>query len=234
MLSQAGIKKNVGSSAAKLVEDGMRIGVGSGTTVYFFIEELGKRVASGLQVLAVPTSIDSKQLCQQQQIPLADLDDVDLLDLAVDGADEIDPDWHLIKGGGGALLQEKMVASNSRQFVVIADQSKLVPFLGRFPLPVEVIPFGYRHVADKISRIDGCGKIDIRKKDGEIFLSDHGHYILDCGFDRLNDPVLTDSLLHAIPGVVETGLFNGMAGMIMIGYADGSVKKYTKMGAGFR
>ena len=227
MLSQSEIKKKVGAYAADHVQDGMAIGIGSGSTVYFFIEEIGRMVAGGLNLIAVPTSLETDRLCRQWHIPLASLDEIDELDLTVDGADEIDPAWNLIKGGGGALLQEKIVAGNSARLIIIADESKLVPSLGSFPLPVEVIPFGHRQVANKILAIAGCREVTVRARDGELYRTDHHHYILDCLFDKMGDPGSLNTQIHLIPGVVETGLFVNMTSEIIIGYADGTVKAVT-------
>jgi len=226
-LSTDEIKRNAGIYAADFIKNGMQIGLGTGSTVYYLIQEMGKRVRQGLQVTVVPTSKQTETLARQLNIPLADLNDVDKLVLTIDGADEVDTQLNLIKGGGGALLQEKIVAAASRELIIIADNSKLVSQLGKFPLPVEVITFGYKHVLQKIISM-GCTKADLRKRDNQPFITDHGHYILDCYFEDIPDPGYLNSALKNFPGVVETGLFVGMATTIVVGYEDGKVKTLEK------
>lgn len=218
------IKKKVGKYAADLVKQGMIIGIGSGSTVHWLIEELGQRVKQGLRITAIPTSIQTSELAKKATIPVGDLDDVESLVLTIDGADEIDPNGRLIKGGGGALLQEKIVAAASKELIIIADSSKLVQQLGKFPLPVEVIPFGYKQVEQNIIVSGLCKKISLRKNAKGVFVTDHGHYILDCYYEKIADPEMLNTALHLIPGVVETGLFINMANKAIIGYEDGSVK----------
>jgi len=229
-MSRDEIKKNVGVYAADLVKQGMTIGLGSGSTVYWLVEELGRRVKQGLEITAVPTSLQTKQLVDKAGISLSDLDTIDQLLLTIDGADEIDPQGQLIKGGGGALLQEKIVAAASEKLIIIADNSKLVQQLGKFPLPVEVIPFGYKQVEQKITTAGFCRKISLRKKGNEVFITDHGHYILDCYFEKIPDAAALNLSLHLIPGVVETGLFMDMASKAIIGYEDGRMEviKYDR------
>lgn len=224
MLSSEEIKKNVGSYAADLIKNGMGFGLGTGTTVYWLIQELGARVAQGLEIKAVPTSEQTVQLARKAGIPLTDLNELDSLAIAVDGADEIDPYGTLIKGGGGALLQEKIVAAASERLVIIADQSKLVHRLGKFPLPVEVIPFGYKQVMRRILDSGLCREVKLREKNGQPFISDHQHYILDCQFDTIEHPLFLNAALENIAGVVETGLFINMAAQAIIGYEDGKIE----------
>jgi len=217
-------KKNTGIYAADFVKHGMTIGIGTGTTVYWLILELGKRIKQGLNIIAVPTSKETARLANEAGISLLDLNAVDRLSLTIDGADEIDPKGNMIKGGGGALLQEKIVAAASDELIIIADHFKLVPYLGKFPLPVEVIPFGYKQVQKKIIDSGFCEKLWLRKKNDEIFITDHHHYILDCECEKINDPVTLNSTLHLIPGVVETGLFINMANKSVIGLEDGKIE----------
>ena len=224
MLSNNEIKKRTGIYAADFVESGMMIGLGTGSTVFFLIEELGKRVQQGLQLTIVPTSHQTETMAKQLNMRIADLNDVDKLQLTIDGADEVDPQLQLIKGGGGALLQEKIVAAASEQLIIIADQSKMVDHLGRFPLPVEVIPFGYKQVERKILSMN-CSKVELRQKDNKPFVTDHKHYILDCYFEKINDAAWMNNTLNGIPGVVETGLFVNMATKIVVGYEDGRVEE---------
>ena len=217
-------KKNTGIYAADYLKPGMTVGIGSGTTVFWLIQELGRRVKQGLQITAVPTSLQTSELVEEAGIRVSDLNEVDVLTLTIDGADEIDPLGNLIKGGGGALLQEKIVASASEELIIIADNSKLVSQLGRFPLPVEVIPFGYRQVLQRIMHSGMCKKATLRKKHGEVFISDHSHYILDCDYEKIEDAFALNRALHLIPGVVETGLFINMANKAVIGFDDGTIK----------
>jgi ribose 5-phosphate isomerase A len=216
------IKKRVGVYAADYVQQGMTIGIGTGSTVYWLLQELGNRVHQGLQFRAIPTSRQTQTLATEMGITIADLNMVNELALTIDGADEVDPALQLIKGGGGALLQEKIVAAASRQLIIIADETKMVNTLGHFPLPVEVIPFGWKHVQKKIVQL-GCKDVVLRQKNNETFVSDHGHYILDCHFGSIGDAALLDQHLHQVPGIVDTGLFLNMADIIITGYTDGRI-----------
>jgi ribose 5-phosphate isomerase A len=227
ILSQDEIKKNVGVYAADLVKSGMTIGLGTGTTAYWLIHELGNRIKNGLELAIVPTSKKTGQLAKEQGIVVTDLDAVNQLALTIDGADEIDPGGRLIKGGGGALLQEKIVAAASHELIIIADNTKLVNQLGKFPLPVEVIPFGYKQVVQKIIQTGLCSKVTLRQKNEKPFITDHSHYILDCEFEKIEDTTSLNMLLHVIPGVVETGLFISMADKAIIGYPDGRIETIT-------
>jgi ribose 5-phosphate isomerase A len=224
MLSSEEIKKNAGIYAVDLVKQGMTIGIGTGTTAYWFIQELSKRIRQGLEIMAIPTSEQTAKLANQSGIPLSDLNTIDRLSLTIDGADEIDPEGQLIKGGGGALLQEKIVAAASDELIIIADSSKLVKQLGRFPLPVEVIPFGYKQAIQHIIREGFCRKVTLRQKNGQVFTTDHHHYIIDCACEKIEDANSLNMALHLIPGVVETGLFLNMANKAIIGYEDGRVE----------
>jgi len=223
-MSRDEIKKRVGVYAVDLVKQGTTIGIGSGSTVYWFIEELGNRVKQGLEITTVPTSLQTAELAGKAGIPVSDLNNIDKLLLTIDGADEIDPQGRLIKGGGGALLQEKIVAAASDELIIIADSLKLVQQLGKFPLPVEVIPFGYKQVEQKIMAAGSCKKISLRKKNSKTFVTDHGHYILDCACEKIPDASALNLSLHLIPGVVETGLFINMASRAIIGYEGGKIE----------
>jgi ribose 5-phosphate isomerase A len=206
--------------ALELVEQGMKLGLGTGSTAAKFVEQLARKVKSGLEVLCVPTSEDTRLLAQRLGVPLTTLDDHPELDLTVDGADEVDGALRLIKGGGGALLREKIVAMASDRMVVIADQSKLVTTLGRFPLPVEIVRFGAKATINMIgdAAFDAnCeGEIILRRLNGELFITDSGNYIADCAFGAISDPETLGDLLEMIPGVVEHGLFIGIADMAII------------------
>ena len=209
--------------AVSLVENGMKLGLGTGSTASRFVDLLGERTRSGLDVICVPTSEATRAQAERLGIRVTTLDEVPSLDLTVDGADELDHELRLIKGGGGALLREKIVASASARMVVIADGSKLVRQLGAFPLPIEVVPFGLqatRIAIEKAAKSLGLsGSIALRKaKSGETFITDGGHFILDAAFGAIPDPVALSGRLGDIPGVVEHGLFIGLArGAIIAG-----------------
>lgn len=221
-------KRAAAARALELVEDGMRLGLGTGSTAKWFVELLATRLAeTGEKITAVPTSAATRAQAEALGIPLVPLDKAGGLDLAVDGADEIDGRLALIKGGGGALLQEKIVAAASRRFVVIADAAKRVKTLGAFPLPVEVVRFGWRTTAGHIARCledhDVTGRHwRLRERDGAPFLTDEGHHILDLALGRIADPLALDRELGRIPGVVETGLFVGIAAQAILGEPDGT------------
>lgn len=202
--------------AAELVESGQIVGLGSGSTAAFFVRFLAERVRDGLKILGIPTSLATKELAEQLGIPLTTLETHPQIDLDIDGADEIDPNLNLIKGGGGAFLREKVVASVSRRFVVIGDSAKQVARLGKFPLPVEAIPFAQVLIKPRIERL-GARVALRRHSDGTVYVTDEGHHILDCTFGEIADPPTLASELRKFPGVVEHGLFIGMAEMAVIG-----------------
>jgi ribose 5-phosphate isomerase A len=221
-------KKAAALAALEGIKPGMKIGLGTGSTANFFIEALGEKVKSGLQVKCVPTSSATHQLAAKLGIPLTNLDDDPYLDVTIDGADEFDPQFRLIKGGGGALLLEKIVASSSRHMVVIADETKRVNKLGKFPLPIEVIPFGVKSTAWKIERafdaIKMKVKMSVRMKDGKPYRTQAGNVIVDCSGGEITEPDKLDIMLNNIPGVVNNGLFIGICGIIFIGTAKGVEK----------
>lgn len=227
MLSSEEIKQLVAKQAAQVVTNNMTIGIGSGSTVYWLIMELGQRIRQGLFFRAVPTSKKTAALAAQQNIPLADLNSVDRIDLTIDGADEIDPHLQLIKGGGGALLQEKMVGAASRELLIIADHTKLVEQLGKFPLPLDVIPFGWKQVQRRMQESYHI-EATLRMKDAEPFVTDHGNYILDCHFQQIEHADKLTYELNGIPGVTENGLFINMADLAVIGYPDGTTETLHK------
>jgi ribose 5-phosphate isomerase A len=215
------LKKSAALKALDLVQDGMRLGLGSGSTASCFVEALGGQVAQGLKVLCVPTSEATRVQAARLGIPLTTLDETPHLHLTIDGADEIDDQLRMIKGGGGALLREKIVATASDQMVVIADASKLVAALGRFPLPVEVVRFGVtatHRLVQAIAAQAGCeGEIRLRlDKSGEPFVTDQGNVLFDCSFGRIPDPEVLAFALKRVPGVVEHGLFLGLADMAIL------------------
>jgi ribose 5-phosphate isomerase A len=212
-------KQIAGRAAAELVEPETIVGLGSGSTATWAIRFLGDRVRSGLKIVGIPTSQNTKRLAEQLGIPLATLEQHPQIDIDIDGADEIDPQLNLIKGGGGALLREKIIASASRRFIVVGDSSKQVAHLGRFPLPVEVIPFAESVISKRIAALGAT--ISLRGGTNP-FVTDEGHHILDCTFGEIADPAAMADQLKSIPGVVEHGLFIGMAEMALIG-KDGKV-----------
>lgn len=220
------LKRSAAARALDYVSDGMKLGLGTGSTAKHFVELLGERVSGGLRVIGVPTSEATRADAKRCGIPLTTLDDIDRLDLTVDGADEIDPALTLIKGGGGALLREKIVAAASDKMVVISDDSKWVQTLGRFPLPIEVIPFGLaatqRAILAAFDAAGVAGEIAVRQdKNGHAFVTDGGHWIVDAHLGQIPDAERLAWLLNPIPGVVEHGLFIGLASVAVIAGAQG-------------
>jgi len=231
-------KRAAAEAAIKYVKDGMLLGLGTGSTAQHFLELLGERVRHGLKVEGVPTSRQTERAAQAAGIPLTSLDEHPELDLAIDGADEIDPALFLIKGGGGALLREKIVAAAAKRMIVIADESKLVPVLGRFPLPIEIVPFGAKATIAHITR--AFHDLGMAPMSGEmphgrsglrpgpegrgLFVTDNGNLILDWPCGRIRDPGILNNILHTIPGVVNHGLFIGLAELALIGTKEGVTK----------
>ncbi|TXJ17714.1 MAG: ribose-5-phosphate isomerase RpiA [Afipia sp.] len=215
-MSMDDLKRQAAARAVEQVQDGMKLGLGTGSTAKHFVELLGERVKAGLKVVGVPTSEATRADAERCGVPLTTLEEVDHLDLTVDGADEVDPNLDLIKGGGGALLREKIVAAASDRMIVIADETKWVDTLGRFPLPIEVIPFGLgatrRAIEAAFAGNGVSGPMDIRKtRDGHVFVTDGGHWIVDARLGRIPDSPRLAASLNSIPGVVEHGLFIGLA-----------------------
>jgi len=220
------LKQAAALRALDLIFDGMWLGLGTGSTAERFVDALAEKVAAGLQILCVPTSEATRERAETLGIPLTTLDETPHLHLTIDGADEIDDQLRLIKGGGGALLREKIVATASDQMVVIADDSKLVPMLGKFPLPVEVVQFGLaatRRLVEAMADQAGCdGEIRLRRTaTGEPFVTDQGNHILDCHFGRIPEPEVLSFALKRVPGVVEHGLFLGVADLAIVAGEDG-------------
>lgn len=225
-MSMDELKRQAAARALEFVQDGMKLGLGTGSTAKHFVELLGARVRDGLDVIAVPTSEATRDDAIRCGIRLTSLDEIGGLDLTVDGADEIDPDLNLIKGGGGALLREKIVAAASDRMIVIADDSKWVETLGRFPLPIEVIPFGLgatqRAIGKAFAESGVSGQMVVRKgKDGHVFVTDCGHWIVDAHLGRISNARQLAGSLASIPGVVEHGLFIGLASMAMLAGSQG-------------
>ena len=212
-------KRLAASASLAFVKDGDVVGLGTGSTSAIAIEMLAEKVKAGLRIVGIPTSQRSKQLAESLGIPLTTLDEVPEIDVDIDGADEVDLQLRLMKGGGGALLREKVVASAARQFVVIADSSKQVAVLGAFPLPVEVIPFAEAVITRRVQALGATVTLR-RYAYGNPFTTDEGHHILDCHFGAIPDPESLARTLNEIPGVVEHGLFINMANIVIIGKGD--------------
>ncbi len=222
MLDVDGQKRVAARWAADQVSDGMLVGLGSGSTATLAVQALGMRVRQGLHLTGVATSTATEDLARSLGIRVLPLDESPQLDVAIDGADEVDPQLNLIKGLGGALLREKLVELAAKNLTIIVDQGKPVPVLGsRCPVPVEIVPFGWRRTQARIEEL-GCQAV-LRLIHGEAFLTDSGHYVLDCRFGPLRDAEALASQLKALTGVVEHGLFLGLATRVAVGKADGSV-----------
>lgn len=216
------LKQMVGTRAADLVQSGMTVGIGTGSTITFLIQELGQRIKKGLSIQGVPTSHGTKLLCAEHDIPIVDSMQLNYIDLAIDGADEIDPSLNAIKGGGAAHTREKIIASMAKEFVLIADESKLVDSLcAKFPLPVEVIPASLSYAQQCIKQLGGTPILrSALRKDGPV-ITENGNFILDISFDQVpEDLEILDNQLQKIPGLLETGLFLGIAKKALIGCQD--------------
>lgn len=208
-------KKVAGEHSVEFIKNGMTIGLGSGTTVYFMMKKLGELVKQGLDVYGIPSSRKTERWAKEFGIPLKMFAEIEKIDIAIDGADEIDAHMNLIKGGGGSLVREKIIDVFANQLIIIADESKMVSELGNYPLPVEVLPFGWEITAKKLSQF-GCTP-RIREKDNQVFISDNGNYILDCQFEKILKPKVLHESFKLLVGVVETGLFVEMTDKVIIG-----------------
>jgi ribose 5-phosphate isomerase A len=220
-------KEAAGRAAAELVRDGDVVGLGTGSTAYFAVVALGERVKAGLKITGIPTSLQTADLARAVGIPLTTLDEHPEIDITIDGADEIDAKLNLIKGGGGALLREKVVASSSKKMVVVADSGKVVSVLGKFPLPVEIISFARAVVEKKVAALGGSPKLR-KGRDGSPYATDNGNQILDCSFGKIEDPAKLARELSGIPGIVEHGLFIGLAKLVIVGRGNSVEKIQTK------
>ena len=219
-VDQDALKKMVAEAAVQYVRNGQVLGLGTGSTMRFVFHELAQRVKAGWSIRGVATSLETARLAQDAGIPLLPDEDVWAIDVALDGADQVDPHLNLIKGGGGALLKEKIVAQAAGRFVVLVDETKQVPVLGgSFPLPVEVVPFGWRMSAKRLESF-GC-RVAPRMKDGQLFVTEAAHYILDLWFPQIESPGDLETELEKIPGVVCTGLFVGRADLVLVGSRQG-------------
>ena len=223
------LKEQAGIAACDFVKDGMKLGLGTGSTVRYTVLELGRRMKQeGLEIVGVPTSESTRELAESLDIPLIPLAEAGMLDLVIDGADEFDPDYNLIKGGGGALTREKIVGQSSNAMVVVADDRKQVETLGDFDLPIEVLPFEWKRTADRIAEI--CPGSVVRRGGDEPFISDNGGYILDCSFgSTITNPSELESALLCIAGVVEVGLFVAICDAVVMA-ASGGVVTLVKQG----
>ncbi|HSE57837.1 MAG TPA: ribose-5-phosphate isomerase RpiA [Nitrospiraceae bacterium] len=216
------LKRQAALKAVDYVQDGMVIGLGTGSTAKHIILALGERIRQGLKIRGVPTSQETADLARSQGIPLIESDNTWTLDLAIDGADQVDPQLCLLKGGGGALLKEKIVAAAARQLIIVVDHTKRVPVLGNsFPLPIEVVPFGWGNTARQLEAI--AGKAVLRERGGLPFCTEAGHIILDLHVGSITDPADLEIRLNQVPGVVETGLFVGRTSLLIVGTPEGVV-----------
>jgi ribose 5-phosphate isomerase A len=220
-LEKEELKKLAGEKAVEQVEDNMIIGLGTGSTIKYSIIKLGELVRNGLKIKAVPTSVHTQRLAKEYNIPLTTLEENSVIDLTIDGADEVDSDLNLIKGGGGALTREKIIAFNSKKVIIVIDDSKIVKALGiDFALPVEVLRFGWTSTKRALEEF-GCN-VELRKVMGdEPFITDNSNYILDCDFDRIENPEQLERDINNIPGVVENGLFVGLVDEVIVGGKQG-------------
>lgn len=220
------LKKKVGYKAAEYVEEGMTVGLGTGSTAHYMILALGERVKSGLNINCVATSKVSENTARECGLNIVNFKDVEKIDLSIDGADEIDLNMNLIKGGGGALLREKIIEKFSEKLIIIADESKNVDLLGDFKVPVEVTKFAFEITKKELEKL-GCIAI-MRKKNEEIYITDNGNYIFDCDFGKIKEPQELCFKLNMIPGVVENGIFPDMADVIIIAHKDGKITEKRK------
>lgn len=225
-MNEAENKKIIGEAAADYIKDGMTIGLGSGSTINWMLKKLGERVQEGLNIRGIPTSKKTELLARELGIPLTDFSEIERIDLAIDGADEIDEYFTLIKGGGGSLVREKIVDSAAEELIIIADETKFVNQLGAFPLPVEVLPFGWQLTAKRIAGFGG--QPEQRSKDGNPFISDNGNYVLDCAFLKIDNPKKLHEELKSLIGVVETGLFVDMTDKVLL-LRDGKVTEQKEI-----
>ena len=217
-------KRIAAEKAVEYVENGMTIGLGTGSTAYWAIQKIGEQVKQGLKIKAVASSEHSAKLASDLRIPMISFEHIMAIDLTIDGADEVDQEKNLIKGGGGALLREKILATNSKQFIVVVDASKIVKHLGAFPLPVEIVPFASNLT---IQKIQSLGTVPaIRGDQGSNYITDNKNLIVDCHFGSIQDPATLNSKLHMIAGVVETGLFVNMKPTVIVGHSDGKVEVF--------
>jgi ribose 5-phosphate isomerase A len=222
LLEHEDMKKIAAEKAVERVEDGMLIGIGTGSTVEFAIKKLGEMVKSDLKIEGIPTSMRTKKQAKECGIPLVDLNEYNEIDLTIDGADEVDSYLNLIKGGGGALTREKIIAYHSKKVIIIVDESKIVKKLGvGVPIPVEVTKFGWKATKKSLEEIK-CTS-ELRKIMDEVYITDNSNYILDCDFGKIDEPEVLENQINSIPGVVENGLFIGLADEVIVGSKQGII-----------
>ena len=217
------MKKLAAEKAVEAIQDNMVVGLGTGSTAYWAIQKIGERVKEGLRIGAVATSSETEKMAKELGIPLLPFADIERIDITIDGADEVDPQRNLIKGGGGALLREKLIACNSKQYFIVVDESKLVAQLGQFPLPVEILPFGMELTIRQLKKL--YGQVQLRQKDGKPFVTDNGNLIADIAAFPIKTPGQLNEKLHQIPGVLETGLFpHTWVTAVIAGTKSGEIK----------
>jgi ribose 5-phosphate isomerase A len=215
-------KRLAAEKAVEWIQDNMVVGLGTGSTAFWAIQDIGERVKEGLQIRAVATSVQTEELAKERNIPIVPFSDIRQIDVTIDGADEVDRNGYLIKGGGGALLREKIVAYHSTTYLIVVDESKLVEQLGKFPLPVEMVPFAAELTVKKLE--ESFGPVQIRQRNGKNFVTDNGNLIADLHSFPITDPEKVNAALHAIPGVVETGLFlNKMVRNVIVANKEGNI-----------
>jgi len=216
------LKKLAGENAIQYIMDDMIVGLGTGSTTHFFIKKIGEEIKKGLDIIAIPTSRATEKLAKRLNIPLSSLTEYQNIDITVDGADQVDNELNLIKGGGGALLREKIVASCSKKLIIVVDESKIVKKLS-YPLPVEVTPYGWETT---IKKLEALGLNAVLRKDKEIFVSDNGNFIIDCQYQEMTEELETQ--INMIPGVIENGVFRNMTDIVLVGTKKG-IKKIHKV-----
>lgn len=219
-------KRIAAERAVEYIYDNMVVGLGTGSTAYWAIQKIGMKVQNGLNIRAVATSVHSENLAKELGIPIIPFSEIDEIDITIDGADEVNNEFQLIKGGGGALLREKIVAAASKKLIIVVDESKLVNTLGKFPLPIEIVKFGYELTIKKLS-ILGCNII-LRMTDDAAYETDNGNYIVDCTFGSIENPLELHNKIKLILGVVDNGLFVNMTRNVIVGYNDGTIKELEK------
>jgi ribose 5-phosphate isomerase A len=220
-MNERGLKKMAGEKAVEYVKDGMVVGLGTGSTVYYSLIKLGELVREGLEIIGIPTSVKTEKIAREHGIPLSTLDEHPVIDVDIDGADEVTDSLNLIKGLGGALVREKIVARNAKKVIVVADESKIVKKLGeKAPVPVELVQFGRTTTEMKLKKLGA--KAAIRTTSDGVFVSDNSNYIIDCTFDGINDPAALEKRINDIEGVVDNGLFLDIADVAVIGTAQGT------------
>lgn len=219
-------KQAVGYAAAQLIADGMIVGLGTGTTAHYFIQSLIERCQAGLKISVTATSKKSEETARKGGLKLIDVNSISAFDIVVDGADEIDSEKRMIKGGGGALLREKIIASSAKEMIVVVDENKIVKKLGKFPLAIEMTPFGYALTIRKLEKLGYKGELRMDKN--SPFVTDNGNYVYDIHFDRLLDnPEREEQVIRNVPGIIDTGFFFKMAGRVIVGFPNGNVKIYS-------